>query len=60
VSVFDEYTSERGTAEEAVQAVRSGDWVEYGFGQGIPDGDSSPLFREDLICEVQRMKILRR
>ena len=25
------------TAEEAVKAVRSGDWVDYGFGGGYPE-----------------------
>ena len=24
------------TSEEAVQAVQSGDWVDYGFGAGFP------------------------
>ena len=26
------------TLEEAVQAVRDGDWVDYGFGAGFPAG----------------------
>ena len=25
------------TPEEAVQAVQSGDWVDYGFGAGFPE-----------------------
>ena len=25
------------TAEEAAKAVRSGDWVDYGFGAGFPE-----------------------
>ena len=25
------------TPEQAVQAVRSGDWVDYGFGAGFPE-----------------------
>ena len=25
------------TPEEAVQAVRNGDWVDYGFGAGFPE-----------------------
>ena len=25
------------TSEEAVQAVQSGDWVDYGFGAGFPE-----------------------
>jgi acyl-CoA hydrolase len=36
MNVIDEYNRKKRTAEEAVQGVRSGDWVEYTFCHGIP------------------------
>jgi acyl-CoA hydrolase len=36
VNAMDQYSAKKRTAEEAVQVVRSGDWVEYTFGHGIP------------------------
>ncbi|HMK93694.1 MAG TPA: butyryl-CoA:acetate CoA-transferase, partial [Thermoleophilia bacterium] len=33
---MDEYNAKIRTAEQAVQAIDSGDWVEYTFGHGIP------------------------
>ena len=36
VNAMDQYNAKKRTAEEAVQVVRSGDWVEYTFGHGIP------------------------
>ena len=36
MNVIDEYNRKKRTPEEAVLAVRSGDWVEFTFGHGIP------------------------
>ena len=36
MNVIDEYSSKRRTPADAVQVVRSGDWVELTFGHGIP------------------------
>jgi butyryl-CoA:acetate CoA-transferase len=38
MNLVDEYNRKKRTPEEAVLAVRSGDWVEYTFGHGIPLG----------------------
>ena len=35
--MLSEYRSKLVTAEEAARAVRSGDWVDYGFGGGFPE-----------------------
>ncbi len=36
MNMFDEYNHKKRTPEEAVQVIRSGDWVEYSMGHGIP------------------------
>lgn len=36
MNAMDQYHAKMRTADQAVQVVRSGDWVEYTFGHGIP------------------------
>ena len=55
MNVTEQYDSKMRTAEEAVQTVRSGDWVEFTFGHGIPQAlDRALAARKD---ELQDVKI---
>ena len=38
----DQYRQKLRTPEQAVQVVKSGDWVDYGFGAGFPDRAALP------------------
>lgn len=49
-----DYTHKFVTPEEAAKAVRSGDWVDYGFGAGFPDlMDSALAARKDELTNVK-------
>lgn len=49
-----EYRSKFVTPEEAARAVRSGDWVDYGFGAGFPElMDRALARRRDELRDVK-------
>lgn len=41
------------TPEEAVRAVRSGDWVDYGFGAGFPELLDRALAARKKTCKLR-------
>lgn len=42
------------TPEAAAQAVKPGDWVDYGFGAGFPElMDRALAARRDELCDVK-------
>ena len=52
--MFSEYKSKFVTPEQAAQAVKSGDWVDYGFGGGFPDlMDKALAGRRDELTDVK-------
>ncbi|MBO5340838.1 MAG: acetyl-CoA hydrolase [Oscillospiraceae bacterium] len=52
--MFGEYKSKFVTPEQAAQAVKSGDWVDYGFGGGFPDlMDKALAGRRDELTDVK-------
>ena len=54
MNIFDEYKHKKRTPEEAVQAIRSGDWVEYTMGHGIPPAlDRALAARKDELNDVK-------
>ena len=54
MNVMDEYDAKKRTAEEAVRVVRSGDWVEYTFGHGIPQAlDQALAARKGELSDVK-------
>ena len=49
-----EYLSRMTTPEQAVRAVRPGDWVDYGFGAGFPELlDRALAARRDELRDVK-------
>ena len=54
MNMFDEYNHKRRTPKEAVQAIQSGDWVEYTMGHGIPPAlDRALAARKDELNDVK-------
>jgi len=52
--MFNQYTNKIVTPEVAAQAVRSGDWVDYGFGGGFPElMDKAIAARKDELKDVK-------
>ncbi len=54
MNAMDQYNAKKRTAEKAVQVVRSGDWVEYTFGHGIPQAlDRALAARQSELRDVK-------
>ena len=54
MNILEDYKRKRRTPEEAVQAVRSGNWVEYSMGHGIPPAlDRALAARRDELSDVK-------
>ena len=54
MSFADQYKQKLTTAEQAVRCVKSGDWVDYGFGGGFPElMDRALAERRDELTDVK-------
>lgn len=54
MKVYEEYKSKLRSAEEAVQVVKSGDWLEYTTGNGFPELlDVALALRKDELTDVK-------
>ena len=44
--MLEKYRSKVVTADKAAEAIKSGDWVDFGFGSGFPELMDAALLKE--------------